>query len=112
MTAYAVATLLSAVELEPDVAYVHNNLGMALELDGQPFEALAAYRRALGCDPSHEHGMQNLARLEPTLPTEEPRIVLEASVTEVEVDAAGETVLGTAAEETGVGSETASNLAN
>lgn len=52
------------MELAPEVAVFHNNLGIALERAGYFGAAVAAYRRALETDSSHTRAVANLARLE------------------------------------------------
>ena len=44
--AEAVACYRRALELKPDYAEAHNNLGNALKDQGKPDEAVACYRRA------------------------------------------------------------------
>jgi tetratricopeptide (TPR) repeat protein len=46
------------VELKPDHAEAHNNLGTALRDQGKPHEAVACYRRALELKPDHP-GLHN-----------------------------------------------------
>ena len=67
----ALEALRRAAEIEPEVAFVQNNLGMALELNGQAEEAVEAYRLAVALDPAHEKASANLVRIEPTVPETE-----------------------------------------
>ena len=53
------------------MAYIQNNLGMALELTGNADESEVAYRRAAEADPAHEKARINLARLESIAPQPE-----------------------------------------
>ena len=49
-----------AVELNPDHAAAHNNLGTALKDQGRLDEAVAAYRTALELKPDHAMAHSNL----------------------------------------------------
>lgn len=60
----ALPPLARAVELAPEVAVFHNNLGMALERAGYYGAAVASYRRAVEADSSHSKSAASLARLE------------------------------------------------
>jgi len=68
----AVDPFTRAAELRSDVAFIQNNLGMALELTGDREGAVVAYRRAVEIDSGHDVATANLARLEPTVPSTEP----------------------------------------
>ena len=57
-----------AAELEQDVAFVHNNLGMALELGGQQAEAIESYRTASSLDGDHATAMAHVERLAAMVP--------------------------------------------
>ena len=59
----AVGPLARAVDVRPDVAVFHNNLGMALELTGYFSAAEDQYRMALTIDSTHTRAAANLARL-------------------------------------------------
>lgn len=59
----ALPPLARAVELAPEVAVFHNNLGMALERAGYYGAAVASYRRAVEADSSHSKSAASLARL-------------------------------------------------
>ena len=56
----AVACYRRALELKPDYAEVHSNLGNALKDQGKLDEALACYRRALELKPDFAEGHGNL----------------------------------------------------
>jgi Flp pilus assembly protein TadD len=60
----AIGALARAVDLQPDVAVFHNNLGMALERWGYFAAAQDQYRLAVERDPGHEKAAANLRRLE------------------------------------------------
>lgn len=55
----AIALGRQAIEAAPNVGMVHNNLGAALEGDGQIVEAEAAYRRAVELAPNSPEFMNN-----------------------------------------------------
>jgi tetratricopeptide (TPR) repeat protein len=70
---YALEALEQAVARIPNIAYVQNNYGMALELNGQLDEAAIAYSSAAELRPGYLKASQNLARLDDrvsTLPEE------------------------------------------
>ena len=48
------------LELKPDYAEAHNNLGIALNDQGKPDEAVACYRRALELKPDYAEAHNNL----------------------------------------------------
>lgn len=50
-----------AIAIQPDLALAHNNLGSAYKMAGQIDQSLAAYRRALECDPANPLPLANLA---------------------------------------------------
>ena len=52
-----------ALEVKPDYADAHNNLGMLLAGQGQAEQAEAAYRQALALDPRHADACNNLGIL-------------------------------------------------
>src|SRR5262249_60734905 len=49
----AIACCKKAIELDPNVASWHNNLGNALREQGKPDEAIAAHRKAIELDPKY-----------------------------------------------------------
>jgi Flp pilus assembly protein TadD len=57
------AALRRAVELTPERAVSHSNLGVALEKQGDFSAALSETRRALELDPARPTAWVNLARL-------------------------------------------------
>ena len=57
----AVACYRRALELKPDYAEAHNNLGIALKEQGNLEEAAACYLRALRLDPLFVKPCYNLA---------------------------------------------------
>lgn len=69
-----------AAQRIPDVTFVQNNLGMALELSGRLDEAAVAYARALELAPNHERAAMNLARLDGRIPEFPAETVEEAPV--------------------------------
>ena len=56
----AVACYRRALELKPDYAEAHNNLGNALKEQGKLDEAVACYRRALELKPDYAEAHNNL----------------------------------------------------
>jgi len=56
----AVACWRRALELRPDYAETHNNLGIAFKAQGKLDEAVAAYRRALELKPDYAEAHNNL----------------------------------------------------
>ena len=56
----AVACYRRALELKPDYAEAHNNLGVALKDQGKLDEAVACYRRALELKPDYAEAHNNL----------------------------------------------------
>ena len=56
----AVACYRRALELKPDYAEAHNNLGNALQDQGKLDEAVACYRRALELKPDYAEAYNNL----------------------------------------------------
>ena len=56
----AVACYRRALELKPDYAEAHNNLGIALKDQGKLDEAVACYRRALELKPDYAEAHNNL----------------------------------------------------
>ena len=56
----AVACYRRALELKPDYAEAHNNLGNALKDQGKLDEAVACYRRALELKPDFAEAHNNL----------------------------------------------------
>ena len=64
-----------AAEVLPNVAYVHNNLGVALERVGRGDEAKAAYQQAMDLSPKYVKARINAARVaKVSQPTEEPQV--------------------------------------
>jgi tetratricopeptide (TPR) repeat protein len=70
--AEALVSFEAAAALKPDVAYIQNNLGLALEQSGRLDEAAIALRRAIEIDANHQAATVSLARIEQRLPTETP----------------------------------------
>ena len=58
--AEAVASYRRALELNPDFAEAHNNLGTTLKDQGKLAEAVASYRRALELNPDFAEVHNNL----------------------------------------------------
>ena len=56
----AVACYRRALELKPDYAAAHNNLGNALQAQGKLDEAVACYRRAVELKPDYAEAHCNL----------------------------------------------------
>ena len=56
----AIACYRRALELKPDYAKAHNNLGNALKDQGKLDEAVACYRRALELKPDYAEAHNNL----------------------------------------------------
>ena len=56
--------LARAAELAPEQPVFQNNLGMALELSGQPTAAATAYRAAIAADTTFAKAITSLARVE------------------------------------------------
>ncbi len=59
----AVASYRRALEIEPDYAEVHNNLGIALQNLGRLDEAMTSYSLALGIKPDYEQAHYNLGNV-------------------------------------------------
>ena len=59
----AIASLREALELDPKVALVHYNLGLALSNKGQSDEAIASYRIAVELNPKNAEAHTNLGLL-------------------------------------------------
>ncbi|MCZ6861975.1 MAG: tetratricopeptide repeat protein [Alphaproteobacteria bacterium] len=57
---HAVESFLRALEIKPDYAEAHNNLGNALKDRGKHAEALASYHRALEIKPDYAEAHYNL----------------------------------------------------
>lgn len=66
----AVADLLRAVKLRPDIAEAFHNLGFAYERTGDLRNAARAYERALQIKPNYPSALNNLGYLLATLDTE------------------------------------------
>ena len=62
MLAEAVASGIRAVELNPNYAEAHNNLGNALRDQGKLDEAIARYRRAVELKPDYAEAHGNLGK--------------------------------------------------
>ena len=54
---------LKSIELDPNVADTHLQLGHALKIQGRKIEASAAYLRALVLDPALDHASLELRTL-------------------------------------------------
>ena len=50
-----------AIEIDPDDAEVHNNLGIAYSKSGKYEEAIESYKQAIEIDPDDAEGHYNLA---------------------------------------------------
>jgi protein O-GlcNAc transferase len=59
----AIALYRRALEIRPDDADVHNNLGLALQDHGDPGDAIECYRKALALRPDHGQAHSNLLLL-------------------------------------------------
>jgi len=57
----SVAILKRVVSDAPDTAYLHNNIGYALHLQGRDAEAIEAFKRAVRLDPGYARAWANLA---------------------------------------------------
>ncbi|OHE87692.1 MAG: hypothetical protein A3G75_03405, partial [Verrucomicrobia bacterium RIFCSPLOWO2_12_FULL_64_8] len=56
----AIAAYQRAIELKPDFADAHNDLGIALQTQGKFDQAIASYQRALRLNPEHAEAYNNL----------------------------------------------------
>ena len=56
----AIAHYQKALEIKPDYAEAHNNLGIALAGRGQVDEAIAHYQKALEIKPDYAYAHNNL----------------------------------------------------
>ncbi len=61
--AEATAELLTAISLKPDIASVHNNLGLIYKESGVYDKAVSEYQEALKIDPKYLDAMNNFAVL-------------------------------------------------
>lgn len=59
----SIGVLARVTQIKPDSPRFHNNLGMALELNGYFSAAAAAYQAAVGIDGSYQKAIDNLARV-------------------------------------------------
>ncbi|AFY64842.1 glycosyl transferase family 9 [Geitlerinema sp. PCC 7407] len=59
----AIAAYRQAIDLQPDFAQAHYNLGTALQAQKRDDEALAAYQRAIALDPGLADAYNNLGNL-------------------------------------------------
>jgi tetratricopeptide (TPR) repeat protein len=66
--ASALPPLARAVQLRPNAPVFQNNLGIALELTGHPFEARRAYEDAIRADSSFAKALANAKRLGDVVP--------------------------------------------
>lgn len=66
------------VRSDPDNAYAHNNLGVALESVGKFEEALKSYERALELDPGNDKIKENRDRLKAYMATRTAQIGAQA----------------------------------
>ena len=57
----AIARYQKTLEISPDFADAHNNLGNAYRSRGRIADAVAEYRRALAIDPANTRARTNLA---------------------------------------------------
>jgi len=48
------------LELNPDIALAHNNLGSALNVEGMNDEAISHYKMAIGLKPDYAEAQKNL----------------------------------------------------
>lgn len=80
--AVAARHLERAAELAPAVAYIRNNLGVALERAGRADEAIAQFRKSVELDPGHAKAAASVARLEPLVGTPEPADPVATAVAE------------------------------
>ena len=60
----AVGSLLAALNLRPNVASIHYNLGLAFQADGFPEKAREHFQHALGLDPEYEKAVVALKTLD------------------------------------------------
>ena len=60
------AAYRKAIQIKPDYAETHNNLGITLQYLGQLEEALASYREALAIKPDYIPAEKNLLLLDKT----------------------------------------------
>ena len=74
----AIAHYQKALEIKPDYAEAHNNLGLGLAGRGQFDEAIAHYRKALEIEPGNAEFCNNLAWLRATGPLASVREGAEA----------------------------------
>ena len=58
----AIAVDREAIEIKPDLAEAHNNLGIALGVKGRPAEAVAEFRTAIRLRPDDADAHNNLKR--------------------------------------------------
>jgi tetratricopeptide (TPR) repeat protein len=58
----AIAHFREAVQLNPESAEAHSNLGAGLGLQGKLDEAIVHFRRALQIDPDHVNARENLRK--------------------------------------------------
>ena len=56
--------LFSAVDLMPNSAVIHSDLGSALAGSGRYAEALKEFRRAIALNPEYGPALENIQRLE------------------------------------------------
>jgi uncharacterized caspase-like protein/Flp pilus assembly protein TadD len=59
----AIAAYRQAIQLDPNFATAHSNLGVALETQGKLDEAIASYRQAIQLDPNLTEAHRNLENL-------------------------------------------------
>jgi tetratricopeptide (TPR) repeat protein len=59
-TGAAIATWKQAIDVSPDDAKAHSNLGVLLESAGRIDEAVAQYQKAVEAEPDYPHGYTNL----------------------------------------------------
>jgi Tfp pilus assembly protein PilF len=52
------------LKYHPQSAYLHEKLGAAYEMSGEPTKALESYRKALELNPENETAREKIQRLE------------------------------------------------
>ena len=62
----AIAHYRQALQINPELALAHNNLGMALRSKGQSVEAVEHFRHVLRIEPDNQQARRNLQELQAT----------------------------------------------